>query len=149
MHEGIPAQTKVLLHRMETFETKANGKREREKSKADSRKSKKKAKKDKDSSKRGRARSRGGAGAGGCVLCEEHGGPSHTHKTEECRKYDKNGKRKTGKGKPSKSNFVQVTKELEELKKELKREHKSKRSKKSAKRRRSLIHSSSESSDSD
>jgi len=110
---------------------------------------KKKAKKDKDSSKRGRACSRGGAGAGGCALCEEHGGLAHTHKTEECRKYDKNGKRKTGKGKPSKSNFVQVTKELEELKKELKRERKSKKSKKSAKRRRSPSPSSSDSLDSD
>ena len=83
------------------------------------------------------------------MLCEEHWGPAHTHKTKECRKYDKNGKHKTGKGKPSKSNFVQVTKELEELKKELKRERKSKKSKKSAKRRRSPSPSSNDSSDSD
>ncbi len=65
-----------------------------------------------------------------CDLCKKHGGAQRTHNTSECRKYEKDGTKKStyratkkgGKGSyPINQNFAQPTKKIEKLEKALKK----------------------------
>ena len=71
-----------------------------------------------------------------CQLCKEHDGPFKTHNTNECRKFEKDGTRKKGFGKPAKSHkkdgnsFAQLTKKLSKLEKFVKKSAKKSRKRK-------------------
>ena len=71
-----------------------------------------------------------------CQLCKEHNGPYKTHNTSECRKFEKDGTRKKGFGKPAKSHkkdgnsFAQLTKKLSKLEKFVKKSAKKSRKRK-------------------
>jgi hypothetical protein len=65
-----------------------------------------------------------------CNLCKKHGGAYTTHKTCDCRRFEKDGKEKSDfraakkggkKGNPVNHNFAQLTKKIEKLEKVLKK----------------------------
>jgi hypothetical protein len=65
-----------------------------------------------------------------CNLCKKHGGMYTTHKTRNCRRFEKDGKEKSNfcatkkggkKGYPVNHNFAQLTKKIEKLEKALKK----------------------------
>jgi hypothetical protein len=68
-----------------------------------------------------------------CNLCKKHGGTYTTHNTHQCRRFEKDGKKKSNfctakkggkKGNPVNHNFVQLTKKIKKLENALKKSSK-------------------------
>ena len=167
----LPQGMRGLLTKMENIEqvmeTQAlNSKRQRNKEKIEQEKANPKSsakgytipRKDKSSTSEKRK-------AKHCQLCEKHGGASHTHNTDNCRKWTKDGKLQpnfgrtkgnpgaTIPGKPdqkdskyTKKNYLVLEKKLKKAENRAKKARKSKKSR--SRRRRNNLYSSDESSSS-